>query len=77
MSAFPRSRLLRAYPGRRSARWIGVTVGLALVAGLLQESSGAAAPTEETDTNTVADVPLQRPDDVSAATTDGSPASRW
>lgn len=70
MSAFPRSRLLRVYPGRRSARWIGVTVGLALVAGLLQETSDAeAAPTDQTDTTTAPDAPLERPDDASAAVT--------
>ncbi|MEU0092051.1 DNRLRE domain-containing protein [Kribbella sp. NPDC006257] len=61
-----RSRFLRPYPGRRSARWIGVTVGLALVAAVLQvpEESEAIQPEQ-----IAADVPLERPDESAAVIT--------
>src|SRR5687767_4439155 len=65
---YPRSRLLGAYPGRRSARWIGVTVGLALVAAVLQNpAETVAAPTE--DTTATAELPLERPDQAAAVVT--------
>ncbi|QNE17775.1 DNRLRE domain-containing protein [Kribbella qitaiheensis] len=76
--SYPRSRLLRVYPGPRSARWIGAAVVLALVAGLLSEppeadaaavqAAEAAAERAAID-QAVNAVPLERPDEASAAIT--------
>ena len=59
---------MRVYPSRRSARWIGATVGLALVASLLQLPADAGPASMEQPAATP-DVPLERPDEASAAVT--------
>ncbi|GAA3564644.1 DNRLRE domain-containing protein [Kribbella ginsengisoli] len=68
MPPFPKSRLLRPYPGPRSARWIGVTVGLALVAAVLQVPADSEA-VEAEQPAAAADLPLERPDEASAIVT--------
>ncbi|GAA1550286.1 hypothetical protein GCM10009789_00100 [Kribbella sancticallisti] len=67
--SYPRSRLLSVYPGRRSARWIGAAVGLALVAGLLAQPPDAEATDTSTAEQAVPDLPLERPDEASAVIT--------
>lgn len=68
---YPRSRLLDAYPGTRSARWISAALGLALVAGLIAQPPDANAKTEidEPAAPAIPDQPLERPDERSAAIT--------
>lgn len=61
--------MLGAYPGRRSARWIGAAVGLALVAGLLAQPPDARAAADETTEQAVPEPPLERPDEASAVIT--------
>lgn len=68
MPPYPKSRLLRTYPGPRSARWIGVTVGLALVAAVLQVPADSDAVVDEQPA-AAADLPLERPDEASAVVT--------
>src|SRR3954470_18439458 len=68
MPPYPKSRLLRTYPSPRSARWIGVTVGLALVAAALQVPAESEAVQPEQPA-AAADLPLERPDEAAAVVT--------
>ncbi|GAA1693229.1 hypothetical protein GCM10009745_43420 [Kribbella yunnanensis] len=68
MSAFPRSRLFDGFPSRRSARWVAATAGLALLATYLPQDAVAVAPPAAQSTTTD-ELPLERPDDASAAVT--------
>ncbi|MFC9691851.1 DNRLRE domain-containing protein [Kribbella sp. NPDC056951] len=68
MHRYPKSRFHRPYPGLKSRRWIGVTLGLALVAAVLQApDDSAAVPAAQTDVT--AELPLERDDEAAAIVT--------